>query len=144
MNNPIKTAGVVAFTEDRKRVLLIKHNESAGHKTGAFGIPAGKVKEGENDVTTAVRELEEESGVTVYDTNELIPLPHTYNATIQTKEGMKTFSLKAFTYSLSEETQLRGSEEGEVHLVDITEVSSLLLLPNVERMIADALTQLQT
>ena len=144
MNTVIKTAGVVAFTEDKKSVLLIKHSESAGHKTGVWGIPAGKVEEGECELMTAVRELQEEAGIEVENLQELRPLPRAYSATIERKDGVKTFSLKAFVYSQSKETKLISSEEGETHLVDINEVSSLELLPNVEQMIADALTQLQT
>lgn len=143
MNNPIKTAGVVAFTEDRKRVLLIKHSESAGHKTGVWGIPAGKVEKGENELMTAVRELAEEAGIEVEDLQELMPLPQTYSATIERKDGMKHYALNAFVYILQKDTQVSGSEEGEVYMIKVEEVKKLPLLPNVEIMITDALDLLK-
>jgi 8-oxo-dGTP pyrophosphatase MutT (NUDIX family) len=144
MNTVIATAGVVAFTPGLKRVLLIKHSEKAGHKTGMYGIPAGRLEEGEDAKHAVIRELQEEAGLLINDRENLIPLGQTYSAVIERKDGQREYALEPFIYILEEGVRLKGSEEGEVHLVDIDEVSSLQLLPNVEKMIADAFTQLQT
>jgi len=59
MQMPIKTVGVILFRDDQ--VLLVCHGEKASHKNGVYGLPAGRIEEGENSKQAAVRELREES-----------------------------------------------------------------------------------
>lgn len=54
-----KGAGI--FFTDGKKVLLLKRSEKGdGHNT--WGLPGGKVEEGETDIDAAMREAEEECG----------------------------------------------------------------------------------
>jgi 8-oxo-dGTP pyrophosphatase MutT (NUDIX family) len=137
------TAGVVAFTKDFKSVLLLKHTQKAAHKTGMYGIPAGHIDEGEESIETAIRELEEETGIRILNKNILIPVGTIYTATIETKFGLKTFSMETFTFVLEDDMNAVTTEEGEPELVLLSKLDSLQLLPNVQLAITDALTKLQ-
>jgi 8-oxo-dGTP pyrophosphatase MutT (NUDIX family) len=144
MNTVIATAGVVAFTPDLKRVLLIKHSEKAGHKTGMYGIPAGRLEEGEDAKHAAIRELQEEAGLLINDRENLIPLHQTYSVVIERKDGQREYALEPFIYILEEGVRLQGSEEGEPELVLLGDIDSLKLLPNVKAMVADAYKKVTT
>jgi 8-oxo-dGTP pyrophosphatase MutT (NUDIX family) len=90
----VATAGIIVIRQDR--VLLIEHQEGAGHITGAWGIPAGGIDEGETAPDAAVRELHEETGLRV-DAANLIELPKLYRARIARKSGADTdFTLRVF------------------------------------------------
>jgi 8-oxo-dGTP pyrophosphatase MutT (NUDIX family) len=141
---PTPTAGVVAFTKDLRCVLLLKHTQLAAHKTGMYGIPAGHIDEGEESIETAARELEEETGIRILNKNTLIPVGVIYTAIIETKYGLKTFTMETFTFVLEEGMSPMITEEGEPELVSLSELSSLELLPNVQLAITDALLKLQS
>lgn len=138
------TAGVVVFTPDLKSVLLLKHTQKAAHKTGMYGIPAGHIDEGEEAQDTAARELEEETGIRIPNKNTLIPVGATYTADIDTKYGLKTFSMETFTLVLEDTMNAVTTEEGDPEIVLLSELSSLQLLPNVQLAITDALMKLQS
>lgn len=81
----VPTAGVVIIQD--KKVLLIKHGEKAGHITGVYGLPAGRIEENELARQTARRELEEETGLIAAE-EDLIEYPNNhYEAIIERKDG---------------------------------------------------------
>ena len=54
----IKACGIILYTNiKQKKFLLIQHH--AGH----WGFPKGHQEKGEDDLTTARRELQEETGI---------------------------------------------------------------------------------
>jgi bis(5'-nucleosidyl)-tetraphosphatase len=55
-----KSCGIIVYKEDlgTREYLILKYPE------GHFDFPKGHVEEGEDDHTTALRELEEETGIT--------------------------------------------------------------------------------
>src|SRR5438270_8385086 len=96
---PIPTFGVLLICEDSTKelsVLLVRHGEKAGHRTGMYGIPAGRQEAGETPETTAVRELREETGINI-STQTLIEYPNNFAiADIPRKDGVKRFSLTVY------------------------------------------------
>ena len=69
----IQTVGVLIF--NKNKILLVKHGEKAGHPTGTYGLPAGKIDKSETSMQAAVRELKEETGLVATEENlEKLPI----------------------------------------------------------------------
>ncbi len=134
METIIPTVGVVVLNEDS--VLLVKHTEYSGHITDVYGLPAGRVEAGESMEDVATRELFEETGLKA-DRDAIIELPRSYKATIERKDGVKTFSFKIFlcrTYS----GHLRESRETLPEWVKLSDLGNFKLLDNVAEAIKQA------
>jgi len=135
VDDVIATAGVVIIDGDR--VLLIEHGEGAGHITGAWGIPAGEIDDGETARTAAARELLEETGLRV-DAHALVELPTLWEARIARKTGSAQFSLRAFATD-HYEGELVSSDEGSPTWIPLDEVAGLQpLLGNTADIVEEA------
>jgi 8-oxo-dGTP pyrophosphatase MutT (NUDIX family) len=55
-------AGLVVLTDDRSAVLIVR-----GSKTGKWSLPKGKVEDNESNIQAAIRECQEETGLTRSD-----------------------------------------------------------------------------
>ncbi len=131
----IKTAGVVIIKDDS--VLLVCHKQAAGHLTGTYGLPAGRIETGETAEEAAVRELQEETGF-ITTKSDLTCLPKTYTAEIERKSGRKTFSLEAFVCS-NYSGSLVSSDEQEPEWIKLSELDTINLLPSVKEVVTDSL-----
>ncbi len=128
--------GVVLFQGDT--VLLVRHENGAGHVTGTYGLPAGRLNPGETELQAAVRELQEETGLVTLE-DQLASYPdNTYTGTFERKGiGMVTASLtvlicRSFTGAL------KNSSETTPEWVKIDGLSKLNLLPNIEKAVHEA------
>lgn len=63
--NPLLVAAVIVHDISDKRVLLIQRGPGAAFAPTLFDLPIGKARTGESVEATAVRELREETGLTV-------------------------------------------------------------------------------
>lgn len=73
---PRVAASVIVMRDsaDGPEILLVQRNPEARFMGGAWVFPGGAVHDGDGSpAATAVRELEEEAGVTVADSDELVP-----------------------------------------------------------------------
>lgn len=127
----IKTVGVLLVKDNN--VLLVKHNESAGHLNGKYGLPAGRLERGEGKKEAAQRELKEETNLDV-SLDDLILLNKKWTAKIERKEGNKEFSLRVF-YSNNFSGDLKSNEETSPEWINIDKTEKLDLLPNVFNII---------
>jgi 8-oxo-dGTP pyrophosphatase MutT (NUDIX family) len=93
MPDIIETFGVLIFQNNK--VLLVKHRKKAQHLNDTYGLPAGRPKNNETEIQTAIREPEEETGLITKE-EYLMPLPNVYSALIERKDGARVFSIKAF------------------------------------------------
>lgn len=126
-----------------KRVLLVRHKVAAEHPTGVYGLPSGRISEGESEEEAAVRELQEETGLTVQKEN-LIQFPNNlYHATLPRKDGsFVKFSWRVFLckdYS----GDLRGADETDPEWVEIVNLPKYNLLPNVQNAVNTGLEYLK-
>ena len=129
----IQTVGVLIIKD--AKVLLVKHGKSAGHLTGTYGLPAGRIEKNEGERVAAIRELQEETGL-ITSERELIEYPgDVYTATIERKDSVpKTYAMKVFqcrNYS----GELKSSDETTPEWVEIEKLDSYKLLPNVEEIV---------
>ncbi len=61
--NPVLTGCGVLLFNDKKQFLMMKRNSE--HATGTYAVPGGWMEFGESFEETAVREIQEELGVTI-------------------------------------------------------------------------------
>ncbi|MGM0408845.1 MAG: NUDIX hydrolase [Bacteroidota bacterium] len=134
MENIIRTAGVLAF--QNRKVLLVRHGKKAQHLNDTFGIPAGRIQLNETAIDAAVREFNEESGLTT-SVEHLTKLPTTYTAKIERKDGVKNFSLEAFLCR-KYEGELKSTDEAISEWVRMDDLEGLKLLPNMKEVIMEA------
>ncbi len=133
--NPIPTVGILIIKDNK--VLLVRHGEQAGHPTGSYGIPAGRLQDDETAKHAAVRELFEETGlVTTEDDLEEIPLSIP-PADLPRKDGtvkrftITLFSCKKFT------GELRASDETIPEWVAVDQLDGLDLIGYTKRMVEE-------
>lgn len=136
MTGTVQTIGVVVIQGNK--VLLVKHKPKASHLTGTYGLPAGRLEEGEELVDGAARELLEEAGITA-KTEDLEHLPHVFYADIPRKGGdtahfkWDVFVAKQFSGDIKE------SEETTPEWIEIDKIANLNLLPNTEDAVREGL-----
>lgn len=118
------------------KVLLVREEEGSKHLTGTYGVPAGRLEEGENARRAAARELKEETGL-VCSLDDLVEMPERYTATIERKDGtFKTFR-KTLFFCKKYSGKIRPGEDTTPVWVEIGKLSDYNSLPNVEKMVHD-------
>lgn len=133
----IPSTGVVVLNTSGQ-VLLVEHMSSAGHITGTFGLPAGRIEENESAQQAAFRELQEETGLTT-EMNHLIKLPKEYEAKIKRKDGTtKLFPFTVFVCNIFQ-GELKESEETKPQWIGVDKLDRLNLLPNVKEAIHESI-----
>ena len=132
-SHSIKSVTTIIFKDNK--VLLVKNGISSDHPTGVYGLPAGRVNEGETWEGAAMRECWEESGL---KPKKLIKLPTFYKADIVRKNGeTKHFCAWSF-YCPEYDGELRATDETEPIWVEIAKIGELPLVVNVDKMIQEA------
>lgn len=138
---PILTAHILVFQDNN--VLLVRHGETAGHLTGTYGIPGGHLQENEDMLTAALREFQEETGLSVRP-EDLQTFPRNkYTAEIQRKDG----SSKTYTMEIYIAMEFAGelNEDGEATpaWVPVEKLDDYNLLPNVKEAVGAAIEFLE-
>ena len=142
MNNlpRVPTVGVVIL--DGNKVLLVRHGEKAGHITGSYGTPGGRIDPGERVIDACVRELKEETGLST-EKDSLLEFPEKYEVDIPRKNGKILSISHAVFATLIFSGELVATDETTPQWVDINSLASLHLLPNIEDMVQKAQQYLQ-
>ncbi len=135
MSDIIQTAHVLIIKSNE--ILLVKHGEEAGHLTGVYGIPGGRLAQNEHLTYTATRELEEETGLQVSE-NDLQAFPNnSYTVDIKRKNGeIRRYTMTVFVCQKLRGT-LRGTGETTPEWIPISQLDKYNLLPNVKRAVKD-------
>ena len=126
-----KSCGAVVFTRinGEVRYLIIKS------LTGIYGFPKGHVEDGESEEQTALREVFEETGISVsllsgFRVEEEYPLPQ------------KEDTIKRVVYFLGEycdqEIRYQASELSDAVLVDYETAMSLFQFDSTRKILAEA------
>jgi len=134
----ISTVAALAIKDDK--VLLVRHGEAAHHLSGVYGLPGGRLDEGESLLDGAAREFQEETGLTP-DKSSMIKIPTTYEADIPRKGGevlrvtWDVFLVKKYSGEIMKTTDV---DETIPEWIDIDKISNLNLLPNTQNVIKEA------
>jgi len=110
-------AGAGVFFTDGKKVLLLKRSEK-GDGYGTWGLPGGKVEEGESAIDAAMREAREECGKV---------RGQRFNH-IHEKDGMHEWTTFFFRVEKSFKCRL-SDEHSDYKWVDLGKVSKMNLHP---------------
>ena len=130
------TAGVLIYQDGK--VLLVKHLANAKQPTGHYGFPAGRVEQGETEKQAAVRELLEETGLTVNE-SDLIEFPGNYvESTLQLKHGPEEFSYRVFIVK-KYSGELRATDQNSPEWLTLDEVSVVNLVGSVKEILESGL-----
>lgn len=137
----VVTAHILVFQD--KHVCLVKHGQSAGHLTGVYGIPGGRLEEHEDMLTAAMRELQEETGLAVRP-EDVYPFPRNeYTADIQRKDGStKTYTMTIFV-AMDFSGELHTSGETTPEWISVEKLDDYQLLPNVKEAVDAAVAFLE-
>lgn len=143
MSDVVLTIGVLVLRNKNKEVLLVKHGEKAGHPTGIYGLPSGRIEANETEKQASVRELKEETGL---ETSEyfLIELPYNFGVTeLRRKKGTMLCSWKVFICKeYSGEMQTDG-EETIPEWVKISELNEYWLSPGIKIAVSEGIKYLE-
>jgi 8-oxo-dGTP diphosphatase len=104
---PQMAVGIVAFKDDK--VLIVKHGEGSGHINGIYGLPAGRLNEGETLLNAAVREFTEETGLIARPENFSEFKGNVFSAKIPRKNG----KIEEFGFTVFKVTGFDGEIRGE-------------------------------
>lgn len=134
-------AFLVVFDSKREKVLLVRH--SAQRKGGMVGFPGGSPLRGSSESLkeTAIRELQEETGLRA-STNNLLNYPGNDYYGILKREGEdKSFAFRAFICTNYQGEQKKASKEGKVFWATISKLDRYgsKLSPAVKTVVADSL-----
>jgi len=133
------TPSVGVLVIQNSKVLLVQHGNQAGHLTGTYGLPAGRLEEFEPVRAAAVRELFEETGLHCSE-EDLVEYPeNVYVAEIQRKDGsfvkyaLQVFICKNWTGILM------ANDETSPDWIKTDQLQNFNLLPNVKRAVRDGM-----
>lgn len=126
---------VAAIAVHGGKFLLVQHEKGAGHITGTYGLPSGRVGENESESEAAVREFYEETGLNAkledfreFDGNY-------YIADLQRKDGSIMHCGWRVFKVLKFEGEIRASSETTPVWLNLEEIKKLgkeeKLLPNI-------------
>lgn len=126
------TVGIVILKGSQ--VLLVKHGERAGHMTGTYGLPGGRIDIGETPIQAVTRELEEETGMRVRE-EDLRELPQKYEVDLPRKNG-ETLSVHHTVFAAKHfHGELQGTDETSPEWVEIDSLKDIDLVINTENMV---------
>lgn len=139
---PIPTVGVLIYKDDA--VLMVRHGPKASHLTGSYGVPAGRLEEGESKLQAAVRELHEETGLVTHE-SDLVQLQLTVPPVdLPRKDGTtKRFMITLF-YCLHYIGELSSSEETIPEWVQLTKLDDLPLIGMTKQIVEEGLQEIKS
>lgn len=118
-----KAAGI--FFTDGHKVLLLKRSQEGDHG-GTWALPGGKAKDGESEISNAIRETKEECG--------LGSIPGYRIDSLSSHNGHQKFT--GFVYRVTEPFQIRLSKEHtDWDWVDLNNLKSKDLHPKFKEQI---------
>jgi 8-oxo-dGTP diphosphatase len=118
----IPCVGAVIWDASRRRFLLIKRGHEPG--AGLWSLPGGRVEAGESDAEALVREMREETGLTVTP-GRLI------GSVRRPAPGGRVLEIKDYAAEVTGGVLAAGDDAAEVRWVDPVELTALPLTPGL-------------
>ncbi|MBL8015008.1 MAG: NUDIX domain-containing protein [Candidatus Doudnabacteria bacterium] len=123
----LKVAAEVCVVCDGK-VLLQKRSPSAKNFPGFWTLPGGHVDFGEDALTAAIREVEEETSIRLTPSETRLRV----QAINFHKDRNQTWLVFGFYSQLNEMQSCRSTYEGEVEWIEIAKVNDLEIFPPIK------------
>ena len=117
--------------------MLVKNTLKSGYAKEIYGAPAGRLEKGETEKQAAVRELKEETGLEITESDLSEFNNNFYTAILDRKEGLVEYSIKFYRVE-NYSGELKASEETIPVWVDIDKLGSLELIANVQEAVEAA------
>ena len=131
-----EAVGCVVTT--KHKTLLLKRSPDRSYPS-RWGIPSGKVKKGETQIRAAIRELFEETGILV--SSEQLTFVGTYH--IVTDDMSFIYSLLACEFDTFPKVKVNPVEHVRINWFTPHDISRLLLMPDLEECLREALVVLR-
>jgi len=127
----------------KNKVLLVKNTLASIHAEEIYGLPSGKVDKGETQRQAAKRELKEETGLICQQKN-LVEFPGNYFvARVKYKDGKNDLWGWRVFLCKNYKGKLKNNEVTEPYWVEIDKLKTLILLPNIIKVVRFRLKSLQ-
>lgn len=131
----VQSVGVVVFSGTK--TLLVRNVGSSRHVENVYGLAAGRLEEGEEEIDAAVRELQEETGL-ITTRSDLVQLPTVYRATLPQKDGTTVDFLWTVFLCKKYTGDLAPSDETVPEWVEMDKIDTYPLIGNVASAIHEA------
>jgi ADP-ribose pyrophosphatase YjhB (NUDIX family) len=118
----IPCVGAVIWDAGHQRFLLIKRGHEPG--AGLWSLPGGRVEAGESDAEALVREMHEETGLSVTP-GRLI------GSVLRPAPDGRVLEIKDYEAEVTGGTLAAGDDAAEVRWVDTAELTALPLTPGL-------------
>lgn len=110
------------------RILLVRRANPPG--AGLWSLPGGKVEPGEDDVTAVIREVAEETGLSV------VP-GHVVGQVDRPAPGGGTFRIIDFACQVSGGSLLAGDDASDAGWFDAAQLAALAIVPGLIETLAE-------
>lgn len=126
---PVTETGVVVACFDGQGNVLVVKSKSERFPEGLYGLPAGRMEEGEGNAFDAVvRSLQETTGL-LADPETCMPLPRLWVSVLDGENGPRHVSLQVFV-CFHFDGVVQPSDTREAIWLPLDQLASLPLLPN--------------
>jgi 8-oxo-dGTP diphosphatase len=119
----------IIFNEDDSQVLLIKGQPKKTHWANTYNALGGHIEANENIHTSALREVEEESGISLQ--KEQLRLA----GLVHVKDYNDDYAIMFLFKATVDDTDIKSSEEGNVEWIDISKLKSIeTIAPDIKTL----------
>ncbi len=130
----VRSVGIVVFSGNK--TLLVRNVGSSRHVENVYGLAAGRLEHGEDEIDAAVRELKEETGLST-TRSDLVQLPTVYRATLPQKDGTTVDFLWTVFLCKKYTGDLAPSDETIPEWVEVDKLDDHNLIANVKDAICE-------
>lgn len=128
----MQTIGVLVFSEDKKKILLVQHTANASNREGIWGIPAGRIEPAESPKEAAARELKEETGLVAKEEDIRSYDNNYFSAYLDRSDGTRRHARWTVFNCNKYEGELASDHETIPSWVELDKLAELELMPNVD------------
>jgi ADP-ribose pyrophosphatase YjhB (NUDIX family) len=130
---PVPTVAVLILKDNK--VLLVKHKKGAKHPTDIYGLPSGRIEEGESDKKASIRELKEETGLETSEENLREFSDNLYFAKLERKDGKNMDCSWHVLLCNAYGGKIKESSETIPQWIEVSRLDEYWLLPNIKNAV---------
>jgi 8-oxo-dGTP pyrophosphatase MutT (NUDIX family) len=129
-HNVIPRSLTIIFNKNKSKLLLIKGQPKKIHWANTYNALGGHIEAGENIHTSALREVKEESGITLQkDQLRLAGLIHV-------KDYNNDYAIMFLFMTTIDDVKFKSSDEGKVEWISINQLEFKTIAPDVKILVS--------